>query len=139
MSERLFPCGDLNYSIPDVPWNKSHGARCHWDNGSWAVTEFGLEPLYSKDGERHEAYVISAAHLLDMRIFAPVYFWPTEVAAQAWLDLDAFEEAFKKALEIHCRKYRLVVNDDVLAKSFRRAQGLRRRIRPKSAIAKGGF
>jgi hypothetical protein len=129
----LFPCGDLTYSIPDVPWNKPCGTRCLWDNGSWAVREFGLEPLYSKDGDRYEAYVISAAHLLDMRSFAPVYFWPTDVATQARLDLDAFEDAFKKALEIHCRKYRLVVNDDILARSFRRARGLRRRLSPKAA------
>jgi hypothetical protein len=126
----LFPCGDLTYSIPDVPWNKpqAYGPRCLWDNGSWAVTEFGLEPLYSKDGERYEAYVISAAHLLDMREFASVYFWPTDVAAQVWLDLEAFEEAFKKALAIHSRKYRLVVDHQLLDKSFRRARGQRRRL-----------
>jgi hypothetical protein len=131
----LFPCGDLTYSIPDVPWNKgqAYGPRCLWDNGRWAVTELGLEPLYSKDGERYEAYVISAAHLLDMREFAPVYFWPTDVAVQAWLDFDPFEEAFIKALEIHRRKYRLDVNDDILVRSFRRAQRLRRRLRPKAA------
>jgi hypothetical protein len=133
---QILACGDRTYSIPDVPWNKLHapGARCLWDNGRWAVTEFGLEPLYSKEPERYEAYVIPAAHLLDTRGFvALVYFWPAQVAAQAWLDFDAFEEAFIKALEIHRRKYRLDVNDDILVTSFRRARGLRRRLRPKAA------
>jgi hypothetical protein len=60
--------------------------------------------------------------LLDTRGFgAPLYFWPGQVASQAWLDFDAFEEAFKKALEIHSRKYRLVVDHQILEKSFRRA------------------
>jgi len=126
---QILPCGDRTYSIPDVPWNKLHarGPRCLWDNGRWAVTEFGLEPLYSKEPERYEAYVIPAVHLLDTRGFvAPFYFWPVQVAAQAWFDLDAFEEAFKKALAIHSRRYRLVVDHHILDKSFRRARGQRR-------------
>jgi hypothetical protein len=130
---QILPCGDRTYSIPDVPWNKLHapGPRCVWDNGRWAVTEFGLEPLYSKEPERYEAYVIPAAHLLDTRGFgAPLYFWPVQVAAQAWLDLDAFEEAFKKSLEIHSQKYQLDVDSYVLEKSFRRARGERRRFAP---------
>lgn len=132
---QILPWGDRTYSIPDVPWNKLHapGPRCLWDNGRWAVTEFDLEPLYSKGPERYEAYVISAAHLLDTRGFvATFYFWPVQVAAQAWLDLDTFEEAFKKALEIHSRKYRLVVDPHVLEKSFRRARGQRLRFARRS-------
>src|SRR5258706_12836537 len=41
------------------------------------------------------------------------------------IDLDAFDEAFKKALAIHSRRYRLVVDHHILDKSFRRARGQR--------------
>jgi hypothetical protein len=130
---------ETTYSIPDVPWNKLNvtGPRCLWDNGQWAVTEIGLEPLYSNpnQSERYKRYVISARGLLKMHEGGPVYFWPVHVAAQLWLAFDAFEEAFRKALEIHSGKYRLVVDDDILDTSFRRARGRRRQIVRRPAAA----
>jgi hypothetical protein len=91
------------------------------------VTTFGLQPLYSNQSdERYEAYLIPAVCLLRMHDRGPVYFWPVRVAAQPWLDLDGFEEAFRKALEIHSRKYGLVPDDHTLATSFRRARGMQR-------------
>jgi hypothetical protein len=123
---------DTKYSIPDVPWNKLkaaevRGPRLLWDNGQWAVTTFGLQPLHSNPSdERYEAYQIPAACLLQMHDRGPVYFWPVHVAAQHWLALDGFEEAFRKALEIHSRKYGLVPDGHILATSFRRARGMQR-------------
>jgi hypothetical protein len=123
---------DTRYSIPDVPWNKlkaaeARGPRWLWDNGQWAVTTFGLQPLnWNEPTERYAAYEIAASSLLDMHDRGPVYFWPVQVAAQPWLDFDSFKEAFKKALEIHSRKYGLVADDRILETSFRRARGMRR-------------
>jgi hypothetical protein len=82
---QILPCGDRTYSVPDVPWNKlkQSGPRCLWDNGRWAVTDFGLQPLYSSALERYEAFEISADRLLDMHERGPVYFWPVRCAGMA--------------------------------------------------------
>jgi hypothetical protein len=120
---------DIKYDVPDVPWNKLNqiGSRWIWDNGQWAVTSLGLEPLYSSDPKRYVPYMISVGSLLELHHLGGVYLWPMRVAKQRWLDLDAFEEALKKALEIHACK----ADDEMLGKSFRMAHmvaRMRRRI-----------
>jgi hypothetical protein len=62
---------DVTDSIPDVPWNKYKRTlepvnRLLGETDEWAVTIFGLEPLYSSEPERFEAYNISASDLLRM-------------------------------------------------------------------------
>jgi hypothetical protein len=52
-----------------------------------------------------------------------IYDWPIIIAEHDWLDLKGFEEAFKKAIEIH----RLKADNKILEVSFGRARGLRRR------------
>jgi hypothetical protein len=126
---------DVTYSIPDEPWNKlKPGSLWQWDNGAvnvqWVVTSFGLEPLYSNKPERYEFYKISADSLLQMHNRGGVYMWPVDVAAQPWVEFDAFEEAFKKALE----KHGLVADTEILDRSFRRARGMRRRAARKQPV-----
>jgi hypothetical protein len=95
---------DITYSIPDVPWNRYRRTlepnQLLFDNGQWAVTVFGLEFL-SHLQERYERYAIPADDLLIRYNRLPVYMWPVKVANESWIEFDAFEEAFRKAVEVH--------------------------------------
>jgi hypothetical protein len=146
---------DTADSIPDVPWNKYRSTleppnRLLFDNGQWAITAFGLE-LLSDMQERYDRYRIPACNLLNMYARAPVYAWPVIVAKEPWVVFDAFEEAFRKALEYHFCPRRLpprnlqqavaehygrppcyessLVDNDVLERTLRRARAIARRRR----------
>jgi hypothetical protein len=86
------------YSKPDTPWRKP-GSRLLFEKGGWAVTEFGLEPLTYVE-ELGENYKISGCELLEMHDHR--YKWPVLVAEEPWSDFNAFEEMFRKAIQVHC-------------------------------------
>jgi len=94
---------DIAYSKPDVPWNKKAGSKLLFDYGQWVVTDFGLEPLASvRDRyETREGFRIPAGQLLIMHVRGPVYAWPIQLANEPWVDFDAFEQAFRKAVEFY--------------------------------------
>ena len=50
----------------------------------------------------------------------------TQLGPDYW---EAFEEAFREALRLHARKHRLIVSEELLATSFRRAKGASKRKR----------
>lgn len=119
-------------SIPDVPWNKykrtlEPANRVLFSNDQWAVTIFRLEPLYEADPERFEGYNISAGNLLQTYPFARVYYWPVKVAELPWQYFESFEEAFSQALYFHCRKRSIMIDNDMLERSFRRARAIARK------------
>jgi len=144
-------------STPDVPWNRyKPDSRLLFEQGQWVVTDFGLELLSSVQKD-HERYKIPGYELLDMHDLGRVYRWPVQVANEDWIDFDAFEGMFRKALEVHWRSapqppyrgytfyYRCWTGDkrarqqsdfdlrskrvdaDVLEKTFRRARAIARR------------
>lgn len=96
---------DTTWSIPDIPWNRINpGSRLVFQSGAWVVTDFGLEIL-SDVRERYEKYKISGGDLLLRR--GGVYDLPIQVACESWVSIKMFsdfEEAYKVALELHCRK-----------------------------------
>jgi hypothetical protein len=105
-------------SIPDTPWHQyKPGSQILKDYSQWAVTSFGLEVISSVQ-EQWEAYRIAAGSLLEMNHAHRVYLWPWRAAFESWVDFDAFEEAFRKAVEVH----RLLANMEMLDRSFRRAR-----------------
>ncbi len=115
---------DIGDFTPDIPWNLyKPGNKVLWDNTRWAVTSFGLEPLYSSMSEKFERFMIPTDSLLQMHNSRSVYYWPMIIAGQEGLDLEGFEEAFRKAIEIH----RCKADEKILEVSLRRARGLRRR------------
>ena len=79
--------------------------------------------------QRREAWSIRKDDLAD--ILGPVLMWPWDAAKEPWIDFDAFEEAFRKAVEEH----RIQTDLDVLNMTFRRARGMRRRV-PKPLLLK---
>jgi hypothetical protein len=125
------PLDEIAYSIPDVPWPTYWRAmnprnEVLFSNANWAVTSEGLEPLHSGDPEKFEASRIPADRLL--RTFKGIYGWPLTVALllsrEYWV---TFEEAFREALRLHARKHRLILNEELLATSFRRASAIARK------------
>lgn len=125
------PFLDLGCSTPDVPWHEYKAApRWLWSNWQWAVTSFGLEIL-SNETEKSIECRIPIDSLLAVHGCGRVYLWPWEMAMKKWIDFDAFEEAFREALEKHKRtlekQWRLRVDEEFLNTSLRRARGMRRR------------
>jgi hypothetical protein len=93
--------------------------RCFslWENSQWTVTSFGLQ-VRSSLPERSKTWRIPAYSLLDSPYDSgEVYLWPLQ-AVESWIDFDAFEEAFEKAIKEHS----LSVDNKILDKSFRGAR-----------------
>jgi hypothetical protein len=108
---------------PDLPWKLyKPGNKWLWDNASWAVTTFGLEPLGWESSE-YELFMIPVEGLLTPHASGQVYFWPITVAEQKRFDIDLFEEAFAEALTIHRKK----PEEAMLETTLKRARGMRRR------------
>src|SRR4029453_11908335 len=83
-----------------------------FQNHQWAVTEFGLEAV--KPGASSK-YPIPAERLTDKGgANDSLYIWPWFMAEKTWIDMDAFIEAFRKALEFH---HKGEVDREILDKS----------------------
>jgi len=75
---------------------------CEWDvdpiryrNRQWAVTAYGIENIR---GPYH--YYIPKSDL-KITMGSPGRTWVDHMAEKNWVDVDAFSEAFNRALEIH--------------------------------------
>lgn len=90
-----------------------------YQNRQWAVTSYGVEsvPPESK-------YHFEASRLTEMRGDGAdaIYDWPVHMAEKTWVDIEAFIDAFKKALELHAGKYAPPVDSSLLAKSLAAAR-----------------
>jgi hypothetical protein len=67
----------------------------------WFVTDFGLEAVNPDD----ETYRIPRSRLLeiDAEGFVPLYVCPMRVSTQIGVDINAFLDAWRKAIEVHGR------------------------------------
>ena len=90
-------------------------------NDQWAVTEEGLQSI--KPGAPYE-YYISADRLLEKGGAGrgEVYDWPLQLAEKTWVDLEAFIQAYRKAIEIHVGKYSGAVDQDLLELSIQKGR-----------------
>jgi len=95
-----------------------------FENHQWAVTDYGLESI-----QLPWEYPIAASRLLETRGSADskLYNWPVHLAQKKWIDIEAFIEAFNKALELHEDEYRGSVDFLVLGKSIDAARNWRDR------------
>jgi len=95
-----------------------------FENNQWAVTDWGLQSV--KPGAPYE-YNIGAERLLEMNGSGrgQFYDWPVHMAEKNWIDMAAFSEAFRKALDLHKGKYRGSVDQKLLEASFAEAQNRR--------------
>jgi hypothetical protein len=91
----------------------------YFQNARWRVTDFGLESVALDDGN----HCVERSGLLeiDNEGFCPLYVWPTRVCDQIGIDIEAFIEAWLKAIEIHSPLL-LRVDRRILADSLREAR-----------------
>ena len=89
----------------------------YFQNRQWAVTEWGLEGSIPGGVA---AYPIPASQLLSANGIGggKYYDWPLQLAAKTWIDIGAFNEAFRVALEYHRGKYRGEADQAMLAASL---------------------
>jgi hypothetical protein len=111
---------DTAYATPDTPWNQKPGSKLLFVKYDWAVTDFGLE-LLSDSQELWERYRIPGHELLEMHGLR--YKWPVRVAKEPWANFDAFEEMFRKAIQVHYVKLS-PEEDDILDVSFHEARAI---------------
>lgn len=84
-----------------------------FQNKQWAVTDAGLHSI-----EPYQ-YEIPAERLLETaNDSTKLYDWPYHMAEKTWIDMAAFEEAFRKATEVHAGKYKGLVDPALLDESF---------------------
>jgi hypothetical protein len=87
-----------------------------FQNRQWGVTEWGLQSI--QPGAPYE-YNIEAERLLETgNDGTPLYDWPFHMGEKTWIDMSAFEEAFREALRIHSGKYEGTVDSALLDQSF---------------------
>lgn len=91
-----------------------------FQNHQWRVTDGGLtSTLPSASTPFH----IEAERLL-LRREGGLYLWPMQVAAKPWADLNAFEEAYRHAIELVLTGDAQKVDADLLERSFGAARAL---------------
>jgi hypothetical protein len=123
---------ETTYSVPDEPWYKyartlTPANKLLFANERWAVTKFNLEPLYEGDEWPFLGYEIPAHRLLSVYPNAPIYYWPLKVTQLPWEYFASFEEAFRKALQLHCWRRSTVVDNEMLERTFRRVRAIARK------------
>ena len=92
-------------------------------NHQWKVTPVGLISLNKGDG-----YQIDASRLTEITHRGCIaYDWPVRMAEQSWVDLDAFVEAFQRALIHHGDKLHFTINCKVRAASTKSARSIKMR------------
>jgi hypothetical protein len=57
-----------------------------------------------------------------------MYDWPVHLAEKTWVDIEAFIDAFVKALDLHAGSYREKVDAAMLSKSLAQARKAARRL-----------
>jgi hypothetical protein len=107
-------------------------------NDQWRVTDYGIEAVYPpapqrrgkfERGERPSAapgyYHIAKARLSELD-------WLEHMAEKPWVNIEAFIEAYEKALEIHKGQYTATITDaqlsDLKAKAGRIAHRTAREV-----------
>jgi hypothetical protein len=75
-----------------------------FENHQWRVTAYGVESL-----EPGITYELPAERFLESSRGA-VYDWPVHMAEKNWIDIEAFIEAFTKALSLHAGKLKGTVD-----------------------------
>ncbi len=93
-----------------------------FQNGQWIVDEDGVTTAEDAESE----YWFEADRLLETttRGGTTYYDWPVHMAEKTWVDIEAFIEAFEKALELLEGKYKWPVDTAMLTASL----GVARRI-----------
>ena len=84
-------------------------------NHQWRVTKHGMESIKPAPTYEFEAKRLSET---TDRSGAIYYDWPIHMAEKNWVDLDAFIDAFSRALDLHAGRYDPPKDGDMLADSI---------------------
>jgi hypothetical protein len=86
-------------------------------NAQWAVTDYGMETI--EDGYT-PLYHIEESRLTEVssRRNGAFYNWPVHMAKKTWVDIEAFIEAFSKALELQIGRHSREVDQGILKASI---------------------
>lgn len=91
-------------------------------NDQWRVTDYGIEAVYPP---APVAYHIAKSRLSELD-------WLEHMAEKPWVNIEAFIEAYEKALEIHKGQYTATITDaqlsDLKAKARRIAHRTAREV-----------
>jgi hypothetical protein len=90
-----------------------------YENHQWAVTEHGIESV-----KPAPTYPIEANRLLERDGVGrgKLYDWPVHMAQKSWVDIEAFIDAFSRALRLHAGKYKGDADPDTLRASISEAR-----------------
>jgi hypothetical protein len=68
-------------------------------NHQWRITDYGIESVVDHNPDHFAPnYFIEASRLSELD-------WPEHMAEKTWVDIEAFIEAYDKALDLHQGKY----------------------------------
>jgi hypothetical protein len=63
-------------------------------------------------------YHLAAKRVLETSSAGLIYHWPVHLAQETWVDIEAFVQAFTRAIEIHKGKYKGAVDLKMLSTSI---------------------
>ncbi len=92
-----------------------------FDNEQWAVTEEGL---CSVPPAAPFVYKIPVKRLLEKTLLGDgeYYRWPIHMAAKTWIDIEAFLEAYRKAVELHANECLDPIDRSLLTRSIQKGR-----------------
>ncbi len=95
-------------------------------NFQWAVTENGMDTV-----KPEVPYDFNAERLTETtdRANGTFYDWPVHMAEKTWVNVEAFNEAFKQALEFHKSRYSPAVDPKMLEATFKEARRIAKEAR----------
>lgn len=91
-----------------------------FENHQWSVTDYGVESV--RPGAPYHYHFDKSRLLETGNHGGEMYDWPVHMAEKTWIDIEAFIEAFVKALDLHTGSYRGAVDQVMLEKSIERAR-----------------
>ena len=75
----------------------------HYSNHQWTVDESGLTS--TPPGAPYE-YFIEASRLIEREVSGDQFYrWPKQLGKKNWIDMNAFVEAYRKAITLHAAKF----------------------------------
>jgi hypothetical protein len=94
-----------------------------FENHQWQVTDYGVESVKPAPG-----YHFEARRLLENESAGQgeLYDWPVQMAEKNWVDIEAFIEAFVKALDLHAGSCKGKVDQAILRESIAQARRVAR-------------
>ncbi|MBL4747582.1 MAG: hypothetical protein JKY17_01955 [Magnetovibrio sp.] len=92
------------------------GKKMYFSNNQWSVTDKGLETIHPAP-----QYFIDKGRLTETSGLeqGTIYVWPAQLAEKTWVDIEAFIEAYIKALEIHEGHYSPALDSSMLETSLK--------------------